>query len=460
MADASGVDGIDLYADVEDFNEELDASGPGNPDGSKPAGGGPEGGSSANAAGDDLYDDVLSAGAPSDAVKGEKSPSGEDGGRSSSEPRYPGRKYQVYVGNLTWWTTDQDIQDAVQAVGIADFLEVKFYENRINGQSKGFCCVSLGSEPSTRLIIEKLPKRELHGQAPVVTYATKQALYQFESQSKTRPVPGPPPPAQNGRDRDFPPRGESGHRGPPPPSHHHGPPPPSRGYPGRGPPPMDRNPPPPQYHRGPPPPPPVHHGGPPPPHHHPHPHQMPPGPPPGPPMHRPPMHMPPAAPMPGPPMHQPLPPHHAGPPPMHMVPGPPPGPPMHVPRVAPAPPPVMHHHPHHPPGPPAPPALPPGAHVNPSFFPPGGGPPPPGAAGGYPPPGAPGPAPGPPPIHHGLSEPEFDEIMSRNRDDTQRCIDINCTVLQFEVFRTHHSNFLSSKLSTRTTLNKWQNKCG
>ena len=75
-------------------------------------------------------------------------------------------------------------------MGITDFLEVKFYENRINGQSKGFCCVSLGSEPSTRAIIEKLPKRELHGQAPVVTYATKQALFQFESQSKTRPVPG------------------------------------------------------------------------------------------------------------------------------------------------------------------------------------------------------------------------------------------------------------------------------
>ena len=157
-----------------------------------------------------------------------------------SEAKYPGRKYQVYVGNLTWWTTDQDIQDAVQSVGITDFLEVKFYENRINGQSKGFCCVSLGSEPSTRMIIEKLPKKELHGQAPVVTYATKQALFQFESQSKTRPVPGPPPPPQNGRDRDFAPRGEFRQGGPPPPQHHHGPPPPSRGYPGRGPP-MDRD---------------------------------------------------------------------------------------------------------------------------------------------------------------------------------------------------------------------------
>ena len=70
--------------------------------------------------------------------------------------------------------------------GVSDFLEVKFNENRINGQSKGFCCVSLGSDTSLRIVMEKLVKQELHGQTPVVTYATKTALMQFEAQSKTR----------------------------------------------------------------------------------------------------------------------------------------------------------------------------------------------------------------------------------------------------------------------------------
>ena len=37
--------------------------------------------------------------------------------------------------------------------------------------------------------MDKLPKKELHGQNPVVTYATKTALNQFEAQSKTRPTP-------------------------------------------------------------------------------------------------------------------------------------------------------------------------------------------------------------------------------------------------------------------------------
>lgn len=76
-----------------------------------------------------------------------------------------------------------------------DFQEVKFFENRSNGQSKGFCVVTLGSEASMRLVQDRLPKKELHSQAPVVTYPTKQALLQFESLQKTRPVP---PTQQNG----------------------------------------------------------------------------------------------------------------------------------------------------------------------------------------------------------------------------------------------------------------------
>lgn len=76
------------------------------------------------------------------------------------------------------WTSDQDITDAVQSVGVGDFVEVKFFENRANGQSKGFCVISLGSEQSMRICMERLPKKELHGQNPIVTFPTKQALNQ------------------------------------------------------------------------------------------------------------------------------------------------------------------------------------------------------------------------------------------------------------------------------------------
>jgi len=212
MAD-TGVD-IDLYADMESefpaeelHNDSIK---------SEPAGGndGPGSGADAGTTGaSDLYDDVLTN------IKDEKPPieksasssslHSQSGIGSSSIGGPPPRRYQVYVGNLTWWTTDADIADAVLSVGVSDFVEVKFYENRANGQSKGFCCVSLATEASMRTLMEKLPKKELHGQAPVVTYATKQALNQFEAQSKTRPTqpPGGPPPMD---------RGGIGGRGPPP----------------------------------------------------------------------------------------------------------------------------------------------------------------------------------------------------------------------------------------------------
>lgn len=38
-------------------------------------------------------------------------------------------------------------------------------------------------------MLEKLPKRELHGQAPIVTYATRQALKQFDTQPRKETQP-------------------------------------------------------------------------------------------------------------------------------------------------------------------------------------------------------------------------------------------------------------------------------
>jgi cleavage and polyadenylation specificity factor subunit 6/7 len=100
------------------------------------------------------------------------------------------RKHQVYIGNLTWWTSDRDIQETLADIGVHDFVEVKFYENRANGQSKGYCVLTVGSDSSLKLINDKFVKKEIHGQLPIVSPPTKQALNQFEAQSKTRPTPG------------------------------------------------------------------------------------------------------------------------------------------------------------------------------------------------------------------------------------------------------------------------------
>ena len=50
------------------------------------------------------------------------------------------------------------------------------------------------SEMSSRAIFDKLSRKELHGQTPMVTHCNKQALNNFEAQARK----GEPPPQQNG----------------------------------------------------------------------------------------------------------------------------------------------------------------------------------------------------------------------------------------------------------------------
>eukprot|EP00794_Sanderia_malayensis_P018169 gene18169-19982_t len=90
----------------------------------------------------------------------------------------------LYVGNLSWWTTDEELSGAIEGCGVTDLINIKFFENRVNGQSKGFAVVEVGSETSQRLIMERLDKQELHGQKPAVTHVSKQNLMMFENQAK------------------------------------------------------------------------------------------------------------------------------------------------------------------------------------------------------------------------------------------------------------------------------------
>ena len=72
------------------------------------------------------------------------------------------------------------MENAINSVGVQDLIEVRFHENRANGQSKGFCVITVGSESSARMCMDKLPKKELHGQTPIVTFTSKQALNQVK----------------------------------------------------------------------------------------------------------------------------------------------------------------------------------------------------------------------------------------------------------------------------------------
>ncbi|XP_014662470.1 PREDICTED: cleavage and polyadenylation specificity factor subunit 6-like [Priapulus caudatus] len=226
----------------------------------------------------DLYDDVITA--PSGEQENEDEFTDAPEIKASEQAQtpspatttYSGKRVSLYVGNLTWWTTDQDLTDSINSIGVHDIVEIKFYENRANGQSKGFAVVNLASDGSSRIVMEKLSRKELHGQHPVVTHCNRATLAQFEAQSrKASEQPGGPPPTAGrvvqgtqmmgrgrGRGNFMPGQRPPGLRGPPnqgppghpghpggPQGHLNGPPPyggpphggPPHGGPPRGPPP-------------------------------------------------------------------------------------------------------------------------------------------------------------------------------------------------------------------------------
>jgi len=96
---------------------------------------------------------------------------------------YQGKKYSVYVGNLQWWTSDNDLMKLIQTLGVNDIIEIKFMENRSNGQSKGYALVHFQSESSSRIVMDKLPHRKIHDRNPQVSPYNRQSLNQFEQQS-------------------------------------------------------------------------------------------------------------------------------------------------------------------------------------------------------------------------------------------------------------------------------------
>ncbi|KAE9421462.1 hypothetical protein Angca_002211 [Angiostrongylus cantonensis] len=138
----------------------------------------------------DLYDDAI---APSSGEKPiapapvrNTQPNGSTGHASD------GKRYCCYIGNLVWWATDADVALHIKAIGITDLIDMKFFENRTNGQSKGFALLVFASDTSVRTVTDQMPQRQIHGQSPVILPYTKASLNRLdEATSKMQSRPDP-----------------------------------------------------------------------------------------------------------------------------------------------------------------------------------------------------------------------------------------------------------------------------
>uniref|UniRef100_A0A3Q4BPH9 RRM domain-containing protein n=1 Tax=Mola mola TaxID=94237 RepID=A0A3Q4BPH9_MOLML len=96
------------------------------------------------------------------------------------------RKLSLYVGNFPWWTSDRDLMCLAQRLGVKDITDIKFAENRVNGQSRGYAEVVVTSEESLKVLLEKIPQCKLHGESVDCRFATRQNLSIFEEMANKR----------------------------------------------------------------------------------------------------------------------------------------------------------------------------------------------------------------------------------------------------------------------------------
>jgi RNA recognition motif-containing protein len=76
---------------------------------------------------------------------------------------------KLYVGNIPWSQTDQDLASLFRAHGTVVSAEVVL--DRHTGRSRGFGFVVMGSEEECRQAIQALDQEEVEGRAIVVNHA-------------------------------------------------------------------------------------------------------------------------------------------------------------------------------------------------------------------------------------------------------------------------------------------------
>ena len=67
----------------------------------------------------------------------------------------------IYVGNLSYETTSNDLEDAFAEFG--DVSKANVISDRETGRSKGFAFVEMSSEADAQNAIDALNEKDLHG---------------------------------------------------------------------------------------------------------------------------------------------------------------------------------------------------------------------------------------------------------------------------------------------------------
>ncbi|GAB4840484.1 hypothetical protein Ancab_021253 [Ancistrocladus abbreviatus] len=95
----------------------------------------------------------------------------------------------LFVGELHWWTTDAEVESVLSQYGRVK--EIKFFDERASGKSKGYCQVEFFDAVAAAACKERMNGHVFNGRACVVAFASPQTLRQmgaaYMSKTQTQP---------------------------------------------------------------------------------------------------------------------------------------------------------------------------------------------------------------------------------------------------------------------------------
>ncbi|KAJ4961705.1 hypothetical protein NE237_021615 [Protea cynaroides] len=83
----------------------------------------------------------------------------------------------LFVSELHWWTTDAELESVLSQYGRVK--EIKFFDERASGKSKGYCQVEFFDPAATAACKERMNGHVFNGRSCVVNFATPQTLKQI-----------------------------------------------------------------------------------------------------------------------------------------------------------------------------------------------------------------------------------------------------------------------------------------